>query len=191
MGRKCLKTQKVSDILDAFETCIQQRGLQGTTLDDIAREAKMARRMVRHYVGNRSELIKQGVARIIAKFSLSAFTIIERENSESRLEAGLDYLFSEQFNALEANRSVAALLPVSYYDEQVKTALKAVYNQLQQYIFEEIVLAKPTVDVTQCQDVAYNVMCLAFGSGWMLNLGFDSSHNAKNKQLAQQLINAL
>jgi len=188
VGRKSLKTQKVSNILDAFEACIKRQGLQGTTLDDIAKEAQMARRMVRHYTGNKEQLVALGVARIIEKFNQSAFSIIDQHNTKNRLETGLDYLFSEAFNTHDATQSIAALLPVSFHDEQVKAALKTIYDTLQYNIDSEIAIAKPNADPKIRQRTSYNIMCLAFGGGWMLNLGFNPSLNQQNKLVAQQLI---
>ncbi|MFT7373219.1 MAG: AcrR family transcriptional regulator, partial [Oleiphilaceae bacterium] len=124
MGRKSLKEIRVNEILDAFERCLTKKGLQGTTLDNIAEEAGLARRMIRHYIGNRTDLIDAAVERIIEKFTLSVFNALDQFERTERFNGALDYLFSEAFNELPATKLVAALLAVSLYDEQVCRAVK-------------------------------------------------------------------
>jgi len=191
VGRRSLKEQRITEILDAFEQCLKQKGLQSTTLDNIAQEANMARRMVRHYVGNRSDLIELGVARIIDKFQRSVFNVIDQKESENRIQSALDYLFSENFNTHPATQTVAALLPVSFYDVQVKYALKSIYDSFQKGIDTELKMTNPNADDEKRQRVAYSIMCLSFGGGWMLNLGFDITLNQNNKLIAQGLIEQL
>jgi AcrR family transcriptional regulator len=188
MGRKSLKAAKVSVILNAFEKCIEEKGLQNTTLDNIADEAGMARRMVRHYIGNRNELINAGVARIIEKFNTTVLAVIDQARPEERFATALDYIFSEAFNQLPATQHVAALLPVSLYDAQVQKAVKTIYDSFQLGLEKELETYAPQSDSRARINTAYSIMCLSFGGGWMGNIGFDPQLNALNKKIAENLI---
>lgn len=191
MGRKSLKTERVSQILDAFERCLERNGLPGTSLDNVAGEAGMARRMVRHYVGNRADLIHTAVARIIERFNMTVFELIDQSNPEDRFRAALDYVFSEAFNELPATRLVAALLPASLYDEQVRKAVKSIYDAFQSGLDQELKRHLPNAPDHERSQVAYSIMCLSFGGGWMGNIGFDRTFNLRNKQIAEDLITHL
>jgi AcrR family transcriptional regulator len=191
MGRKSLKTEKISTILDAFEHCVVEKGLQSTTLDNIAEQAGMARRMVRHYVGNRSDLINAGVVRIIEKFQQNVDTVTDHANEAERFDIAFNYIFSEEFNSLPATRLVAALLPVGLYDKDVQLAVKSIYDFFQASLEKELKQHRPLAKKQEIQQVAYTVMCLSFGGGWMRNIGFDPELNLKNKQLASTLIDQL
>jgi len=191
MGRKSLKTERVSEILDAFERCLEKKGLQATTLDNIAEEAGLARRMIRHYVGNREDLIDAAVVRIIEKFNHSVFETIEKFESEVRFNAALDYIFSEEFNTLPATKLVAALLAVSLYDEQVCHAVKTLYDSFHLGLDQELKKHIPNAPQAQRIQTAYSIMCLSFGGGWMRNIGFDALLNIQNKNIAQGLIDQL
>ncbi|MGI9303924.1 MAG: TetR family transcriptional regulator, partial [Gammaproteobacteria bacterium] len=57
MPRPSLKTQRTGEILDAFQRCIVKYGMQGASLERISEEADMGRTILRHYVGNRDDLI--------------------------------------------------------------------------------------------------------------------------------------
>ena len=65
MGRKSLASERTSQILDAFERCIVQYGLEGATLKRIAKEAGVKLSMIHHYIGNRDMLVKSMVKRFI------------------------------------------------------------------------------------------------------------------------------
>jgi len=191
MGRKSLKTERVNEILDAFEHCLTKKGLQGTTLDNIAEEAGLARRMIRHYIGNREDLIDAAVERIIEKFTRSVFDTIDKFEHKNRFKGALEYIFSEEFNELPATKLVAALLAVSLYDEQVCRAVKTLYDSFHIGLDQELKAHIPNAPETQRVQTAYSVMCLSFGGGWMRNIGFDPTLNIQNKHIAQSLVDQL
>lgn len=191
MGRKSLKGERIQEILAAFETCLEIKGLQATTLDDIANEAGMARRMVRHYIGNREDVVNAGVEHIINKFKLIAAEVLSNSNTEERFNTALDFIFSEQFNDHPSTKHVAALLPVSLYNEDVCGAVKRIYDYFLDTLKSEIKTHKPDAAPESIQLAAYSVMSLSFGGGWMRNIGFDHKLNDQNKNIAKEIINAL
>lgn len=188
MGRKSLKTERVSQILDAFERCLEHKGLESTTLDNVAEEAGVARRIIRHYVGNRDALIQTAVDRIIDRFSHQVFEEIASYEADNRFDSGLEYIFSKEFNQLPISRLVAALLPVSLHDNHVQQAVKKIYDAFHMGVDQELSLYLPHAPIAQRNDVAYSIMCLAFGGGWMGNIGFATEKNQLNKKIADQLI---
>ena len=68
MGRKSLAAARREEILDAFERCVVKYGLEGSSLEQIADEAGMKRSIIRHYIGNRDELVDQLVERAVGNY---------------------------------------------------------------------------------------------------------------------------
>ena len=68
MGRKELAKERQDSILDAMERCISKYGLQGTTLENIASEAKINRGLIHHYIGNRDDVVQLMVERLLARY---------------------------------------------------------------------------------------------------------------------------
>lgn len=68
MPRPRLSDTRRPQILDAFSTCIARHGLEGTTLERIAEVAGMKRTILRHYIGNRDNLVIQAAERIQDRF---------------------------------------------------------------------------------------------------------------------------
>lgn len=57
MGRPSVAAERRRQILEAAIRCIAAKGFAGTTLDGIAEEAGMARGHVRHFAGNRDDVL--------------------------------------------------------------------------------------------------------------------------------------
>lgn len=57
MGRPSMAAQRAEEILDALEVCIIEKGIQATSLENIAEQAGFKRSILRHYIGNRDEII--------------------------------------------------------------------------------------------------------------------------------------
>ena len=57
MARPDLSLERSEQILRAFSRCVARRGLDATSLEDVAREAGVKRAIIRHYIGNRDDLV--------------------------------------------------------------------------------------------------------------------------------------
>ncbi len=189
MGRKNLKEQRSSEIIAALERCIEKRGLEGTTLEQVAEEAGTSRRIIRHYLGNREELILTAINQIEKKHMDSAMEVMGDFQAEARLESALHYLFSEKFNNLPLNNLLAGLLASAVRgDEMIRGAMKRIYDKFQSTIEDELKRAFPGTERKDCRRVAFTIMTLAFGSGWMMQIGFSKQLIENNKATAFNVI---
>ena len=191
MGRKSLKTENVERILDAFERCIENSGLKDSTLEAVASEAGMDRRMVLHYIGKREDLIQALVQRIILRFSNSAFEFVQDFDLESPEDAILDYFFGTGFRDHPSSKLVSALLSESAYSEDILRAVKSIYDSFHQGVITSLTLLAPGADTKKRDHTAFVIMSLSFGGGWMTGIGFDDALNQHNKETARQLIQQL
>lgn len=57
MPRPSLKNQRSGQILDAYLTCVARFGLDGATQERIAKQAGVKRPLLRHYLGNKQEMV--------------------------------------------------------------------------------------------------------------------------------------
>ena len=68
MGRPNLTEIRSAEILDAFERCVARYGLEESSLERVADEAGMKRSILRHYVGNREDLVQGLAERVVTKY---------------------------------------------------------------------------------------------------------------------------
>ncbi|MEM6915929.1 MAG: helix-turn-helix domain-containing protein [Verrucomicrobiota bacterium] len=65
MGRPSKAKERREEILDAFEVLIRQHGLEGASMDKLAEAVGCRRGLIRHYLGNREDLVRALVERLI------------------------------------------------------------------------------------------------------------------------------
>ncbi|KPD11332.1 TetR/AcrR family transcriptional regulator [Phaeobacter sp. 11ANDIMAR09] len=74
MPRPSLKDQRSEQILDAYLTCVARYGLDGATQERIATQAGVKRPLLRHYLGNKDEMIAALATHVVAEYAaLTAF----------------------------------------------------------------------------------------------------------------------
>ena len=57
MARPDLSAERSEQILDAFSRCVARSGLDAVSLEEVAGEAGVRRSIIRHYIGNRDDLV--------------------------------------------------------------------------------------------------------------------------------------
>ena len=83
MPRARMDEARQEEILSALAACILERGLLQTSLNDVAEKAGLARPLVRHFVGNRDEMIERLFEQLIdrGEKQLEALNSAERANA--------------------------------------------------------------------------------------------------------------
>lgn len=125
MARPSLAPQRIEEILNALEVCILKYGIQATSLENIAETAGMKRTILRHYIGNRDDIICALSKRWRDKYSEQWQQIVAWLPTANRSEAMIEALFTvgsaDRVNATiigEAIFSEAKRLPAIKEDQQ-------------------------------------------------------------------------
>ncbi|MCE2521124.1 MAG: TetR/AcrR family transcriptional regulator [Alphaproteobacteria bacterium] len=70
MARPDLSAERSEQILDAFSRCVARSGLDAASLEEVAGEAGVRRSIIRHYIGNRDDLVAAFLDRLEARLQL-------------------------------------------------------------------------------------------------------------------------
>ncbi|MCG7519947.1 TetR/AcrR family transcriptional regulator [Ruegeria sp. Ofav3-42] len=127
MPRPSLRTQRSEEILDAYMTCVARFGLEGATQERVAAEAGVKRPLLRHYLGNRDQMI----------VALSLYVA----NTFNNQTAELDFYLSE----IESGSQLVEILFTD--DEEIDPRLLAAWQALSTSIGDHPDLAKPLLAV--------------------------------------------
>ena len=95
MARPSLKEVRTLEILDAFVTCVTRYGLDGSTLERISEEAGVKRPILRHYLGNREEMVALLIEHVVERFNAQTEALFANLPAERRWPALMDQLFHE------------------------------------------------------------------------------------------------
>jgi AcrR family transcriptional regulator len=194
MGRPSLGAERREQILDAFERCLVARGLEATTLEAVAAEAGVKRAAIRHFVGNRDELIAASIDHLTEKYRKSyAEELRLLHSAVDRAGAVLDYLFLGGFvsNLLREGWATEALRAAAASDAEARRSLRRMYGAFEKEILAELTAAYPRAEPERARGVAYAIMCLAEESAFMRAVGFPAKRARAARDAAGLLVKSL
>lgn len=199
MGRPSVAGERRRQILEAAIRCIAARGLAGTTLDGIAEEAGMARGHVRHFAGNRDDVLL-GAAMLlyfdVVPDPASADPAAGNGGSflpsdATTLEAALDYLFGEFSQPGPENVAALAFLDAARTNPQIHHIVTQAYLSSQQELTDLLQAEHPTAGRDECEGTAYGVLVIALGNVFMGDVDLSAQRTRSARDSAEVLIRKL
>ena len=142
VGRPALTEQRRQQIVDAFIRLLAEKGLEATSLDDVASTAGLQRTAIRHYVGNREALIETTLEQLASQYAAQLETATERG-----LDAVLDKLFEPLFSGddAEADYAFDALVGQALRSDRLREILHEFYESCEKLIARQIRNANPAL----------------------------------------------
>ncbi|MEM7124687.1 MAG: TetR/AcrR family transcriptional regulator [Chloroflexota bacterium] len=193
MGRKSLAAERTEEILDAFERCILKYGLEGTSLEQVAEEAGVKRSIIRHYIGNREQVVTALIDRLMSDYEQGLTDLFTSRPQSERVSTLLDALFGEQDDDDErTSRILAEILAAGQerYPEPLARFV-TIYEAMIQQIAQALGELYPNAAAEQCHEVAFAVFALSNATedlGWA---GLDLSYTQMAHNAAKRLIDQL
>jgi AcrR family transcriptional regulator len=96
MPRPSLKEQRTKEILEAYMACIARHGLEGATQDRIAAKAGLKRSIIRHYVGNKEDMVIALTTYLGGEFNNQTLTFENSGYKERNIQDLINLLFSDK-----------------------------------------------------------------------------------------------
>lgn len=192
MGRRDLTEQRTGEILDAFERCVARFGLAGSSLEMVAQEAEMKRSILRHYVGNREDLIEALAKRVMSKYRVQIDWLLENLPNKNRINALLDYLFPKKNpEAVQSMLVVEALIAASNEYPICQKMVSEYIDYLTKSICNELQETRPKSASKQCWTIAYGIVGLCFNNESLVPLDLPSKYAKASRDCAERLIATL
>lgn len=196
MGRPSVAAERRRQILMATIDCIGTHGVAGTTLDRIAEESGMARGHVRHFAGNRDEILVAAAREFYfgedddAASAASADPSVLPADVRSLAEA-VDYLFGE-FAAPSADNAVAlALVDAARGLPEIREIVVAAYAGARSRLAKLLGAEYPDAASADCRRVAYSVLAIALGYVFLSDVGVPDDPDQSPRSDAERLIASL
>jgi len=191
MGRKNLTEERTAEILEAFARCMVKYGLD-TSLDQVAEEAGMTRSIIRHYIGNREEVVNTLVAHIAVDYLAELRVQAAQIPQEQMISTTLDYLFGDEPSYEDTDKLIFDLM-MTAKDRypQAKKTLVAMFEELVSMFVADLAHAYPQANEAHCRNMAYSVLALAMSNESLLWTGMDQRYGAAARASAEALIRTL
>lgn len=192
MGRKSLAEERKNDLLDAFERCIPKYGLEGTSLKQVAQEANMTRSIIRHYIGNRDDLVDALIQRVISQYIEQLETQYEAVADDNYMEYMLDDMFGKK-EAMNQHDSIIIGVLVTAKDRypRAKKMLVEMFEAIIQSVAQDLHKQYKKASKETCYQVAYALICLSEMHESFMWLGLRQRHYKDARVVAEALLKTL
>jgi len=171
MGRPSLATERTEQIMQAIARCLQKNGLAGTTLERVAEESGLSRSHVRHYVGNRDDLLRKFANWLYTGYEAEFIGKIASAPDRAKLPIAMDYLFSSGFLPISDDDTVIReLISAGIADESIRATMRGHYSHAVQAVEDALAAEYPSAPPGARRSVAYGLWCLAMGNSMMAEL---------------------
>ncbi|MDZ4046291.1 MAG: TetR/AcrR family transcriptional regulator [Rhodoglobus sp.] len=189
MARPTVAAERRDQIIEATLQTVAQHGIAGTSLDRIAEAAGMSRGHVRHFVGNRDQLLAE-TARHVFSDETGTLTILP-STLESFTDA-LDYLFGEDFTRSDAeNAVVLGFVELSRTNPAIAEVLAEAYGSTRSRLAELAASQYPHADAAARELAADATLSAALGNVFMGDFDPDKVRTARVRRAVETLLSAI
>jgi AcrR family transcriptional regulator len=192
MPRPSMKDQRREEILDAFERSIGQVGLHGSSLEVIADEAGMQRSILRHYIGNRDEILEALAERVIARYRTETDELLDYIPNVNQAQALVEILFDSSAATTAQGLAVGeAILTASAEHTKIRKLFADWLDHFVTSLSGVLHQAHPNQPEDKCWTVAYGIASIYFSHDSMGPIGlprkFDKAAQTSARLLAASL----
>jgi AcrR family transcriptional regulator len=192
MGRPSLTEVRREEILDAFERCVARYGLEGTSLERVAEEAGMKRSILRHYIGNREDLIDALAQRVVAKYQAHFQQFLDGASAEDRICRLLAFFFPDKpLGSTESVLVVESLIAAGDQHPNVRTLMLDYIDDLVAKTAKELRSAFPNATSGRCWSVSYGIISICFNQESLSPLGLPAKFLKAARACSKHLIQTL
>ena len=192
MPRPSLKEQRTEEILDAFARCVARYGVEGSTLERIAEEAGVQRPILRHYIGNKDELIVALGARIERTFDAATDELFEMLPETGRVDWLVEALFHPESQTGAQDLAIAqALISASELYPDIADKLRAWVLKFDHLLAQELAVEYPAASGADIEAVSFGILSIYFNIDALNPLGLPTRFSDNAKRAARHLIATL
>ena len=186
MARPTVAAERRDQIIEATLQTVVQYGIAGTSLDRIADSAGMSRGHVRHFVGNRDQLLIE-TARHVFSDEAGQLTILP--DAVTTFADALDYLFGEEFTRSDAeNAVVLGFVELSRGNPAIAEILADSYANTRRRLADLGTVAFPHANTEQCALIADATLSAALGNVFMGDFDPDPARTIRVRTAVEALL---
>ena len=187
MSRPKLDEQRKNEILRALEICVAEHGVAKTTLQKVSDKAGLPRALVRHFVGNRDDMIALLFERMVDRGEETLIQLAGGEEAVS-LSKMLDFLFLDGFGSAENNVLAGELWHIARREDRVRAKLNKLYDRVCLSLAERMKDDDIGGSDADRYDAAYTIVTLCYGRACFEEIGLSPRQISKLRTTAENII---
>ena len=191
MPRPSLKAQRSVEILDAYERCVSRYGVEGATLEKIAKEAQLQRSLLRHNVGNRDDLLYALVDRFIPKTMNNSKLLESYISNKTTPKEFINYLFDESYSDKQSVLVAMALIIAAPNYPKIRPRLQKWSEDFTSSIIRALKQINPNAKPSDYRIIAAGLVGIYFNVESLRPLGPMKKFRNNSKIAAIRLIESI
>jgi len=191
-SRGRIANERRSEIIDAFIACVRRAGLQGTTVDQVAKAAGVSRTLVFHYFGDMQSLVQEAVNKISANATRDLAKNIDGLSGRDRQLKLIDFVVAgEHFQSLSDVVLLTELISLAGRDPKVAEVLSRLYNHHISSKEIELAACFPHAEASTRHAVAYALMCISEMHWFFSSIGLGAKREHDVRLACEALLTLL
>jgi len=187
-----MAAERTEQIMQATGRCLQRHGLAGTTLERVSEESGLSRSHVRHYVGNRDDLLRAFAHWLYTGYEAEFIGKVAEAPAREKLPIVMDYLFSSGFLPVSDDDTVIReLITAGIADDSIRATMQAHYSHAVQAVEDAVAAEHPGASPSARRTTAYGLWCLAIGNSMMAELQLPAASGGLVRAAAESLLERL
>jgi len=191
MPRPSVKTERKEQILDAYEACVARFGVEGASLEKIAKEAGLARPLIRHHVGNRDDLLDALVERFLRRSDISIDQMLKALPKTDTATVLIDLLFDPKFSNTQTVLVAESLIAAAQDNKMIAKKMRRWTKTFIKSIANVLTHSFPKTSEQKIHIVAVGVTGIYFNADSLTPLGNMTDIHTSSREAARLLLSTL
>lgn len=187
-GRPSVTEQRRKQIVEAFLSLVAERGLEGVGLADVAASAGVQQTNIRHFVGNREDLIVAAIDELSRGF---ASELQQMSQGDLDIATLLRWFFGPREEYSTQDLAYSLLEPEAIRNPKSIDAVKRIWALTLTILEDGLRRSYPDAATTRIRDTAYVLACMAETNGTLQRLGYPRSRGKAAQKAAWLLAEQL
>lgn len=189
MVRPSVADERRRQIIEATLKTIAEQGIARTSLDKIADAAGMSRGHVRHFVGNREDLLVDTAKHFYTDEDGSSSIL---PDDISSVEEALDYFFGGAFTeSSDDDAVVLGLVEMARTNRRIAAVLAEAHSATRTRLADLVRSAHPTASTEQCAWAAEGILTAAMGNVFISDFDRDRDNTARARRAIEAMLSTL
>lgn len=190
MGRPSLAETRRLQILDGIARCVGLHGLADSTQELMAAESGFSRSHIRHYLGNRDQILDAVWDYTVAPYRQQMAQSLEADDPADSLRQVLEFLFGPQMASTPDSSVIDAMINGAVKHPQLSKRVYATYHELEQQISVLLRRAAPDMPRRVADGLAFSILSMSLGASTLSSMQFPRNRRRSAFDNARRLIDA-
>lgn len=189
-GRPSNRTLRQSQVMKACVSAVARYGLEGATLEIIARAAGLSRPLIRHHLGNKMQMREMLVNHVLQELDEFAAQLGRPETVD--LQSLIDYMTAPSEDAdPELVLAFAALTATCGSDRALATRIRSSLEVFENAVCGLVRAEYPDADPAGCQAVAGGLVAIYFNAASLQPLSLPQPFYQRARRAMEILVGSL